>query len=91
MNVHKIVDYKLMNPLWNGSLVMGSGGNKCVMCQHELWPTSVSHPFSVLDSYLGLAGGKPFQKITISILDLFFRSLLFQVAFILYYVNLGWQ
>ena len=27
------------------------------MCHHELWPTSVSHPFSFLNSSLGLARG----------------------------------
>ena len=37
------------------------------MCHHELWPTSVSHPFSFLNSSLGLAGEKHYQKITIPI------------------------
>ena len=37
------------------------------MCHHELWPTSVSHPFSFLNSSLGLAGGKHYQKITIPV------------------------
>ena len=32
-----------------------------VMCYHELRPTSVSHPFS-LNSSLGFAGGKHYQK-----------------------------
>ena len=36
------------------------------MCHHELWPTLVGHPFSTLISSLGLAGGKHYQKITIS-------------------------
>ena len=36
------------------------------MCHHELWPTSVSHPFS-LNSSCGFAGGKHYQKITIPI------------------------
>ena len=40
------------------------------MCHHELWPTSVSHPFSSLNSSLGFAGGKHFQKITIPIFRL---------------------
>ena len=40
------------------------------MCHHELWPTSVSHPFSSLNSYLGLTGGKYYQKITIPIFRL---------------------
>ena len=33
------------------------------MCHHELWPTSVSRPF-LLNSSLGFAGGKHYQKIT---------------------------
>ena len=37
------------------------------MCHHQLWPTSLSHPFSSLNSALGFAGGKHFQKITIPI------------------------
>ena len=37
------------------------------MCHYELWPTSVSYPFSFLNSSLGLAGGKYYQKITIPI------------------------
>ena len=37
------------------------------MCHHELWPTSVSHPFSYLNSSLGLGGRKHYQKITILI------------------------
>ena len=35
------------------------------MCHHELWPTSVIHPFSSLNSVLGFAGGKHYQKIRI--------------------------
>ena len=37
------------------------------MCHHELWPTSVGHPFSFLNSSWGLTGGKHYQKITIAI------------------------
>ena len=37
------------------------------ICHHELWPTSVSHPFSSLNSPLGFAGGKHYRKITIPI------------------------
>ena len=36
------------------------------MCHHELWSTQVSHPIS-LNSSLGLAGEKHYQKITIPI------------------------
>ena len=48
------------------------------ICNHELWPTSASHPFSFLSSSFGLAGGKYYQKTTISI---FFKILLSRVAF----------
>ena len=44
------------------------------MCHHELWPTSVSHPFSSLNSSLGLAGGKHYQKIAIPILRLVLKN-----------------
>ena len=37
------------------------------MCHHELGPTSVSHPFSILNNSLCLAGGKHYQKITIPV------------------------
>ena len=37
------------------------------MCHYELWPTLVSHPFSFLNSSLGLARGKHYQKITIPV------------------------
>ena len=40
------------------------------MCHHKLWPISVSHPFSFLNSSLGLAGRKLYQKITIHIFRL---------------------
>ena len=44
------------------------------MCHDELWPTSVSHPFSSLNSSLGFAGGKHYQKITIPIFRLFLQN-----------------
>ena len=44
------------------------------MCHHELWPTSVRHPFSFLNSSLGLAGGKHYLKITIHIFRLVLQS-----------------
>ena len=37
------------------------------ICHHDMWPTSPSHPFSFLNSSLGLAGGKHYQKMTIPI------------------------
>ena len=58
-------------------------------CHHELWPTSVSHPFSSLSSSLCFAGGKRCQKFTIPIfrLVLFFPDFL-QVGLSLQYVAL---
>ena len=44
------------------------------MCHQELWPTSVSHPFSFLNSSLGLAGEKHYQKITIPIFRLVLQN-----------------
>ena len=55
------------------------------MCHHELWPTSVSHTFSSLNSSLGFAGGKHYQKITIPSFDLFFKISLFHVAFLIFF------
>ena len=43
------------------------------VCHHELWPTSVSHPFS-LNSSLGFARGKHYQKITIPIFRLVLQN-----------------
>ena len=37
------------------------------MCHHEVWPTSVGHPFSFLNSSWGLTWEKHYQKITIAI------------------------
>ena len=42
----------------------------CFMCHHEWWPTAMSHPFSFLDSSLGLAGGTHNQKNVIPIFRL---------------------
>ena len=44
------------------------------MCHHELWPTSVSHPFSSLNSSFGFAGGKHYQQITIPIFRLVLQN-----------------
>ena len=44
------------------------------MCHHELWPTSVSHPFSFLNGSLGFAGGKYYQKIIIAIFRLVLQN-----------------
>ena len=44
------------------------------MCHHELWPTSVSHPFSSLNSSWCLAGGKYYQKLPITIFRLVLQN-----------------
>ena len=51
------------------------------MCHHELWPTSVSDPFSSINTSLGYAGG----KLPCLSLDLFFKILLFQVTFLIFF------
>ena len=58
------------------------------MCHHDLWPTSVTHPFS-LDSSLGFAGGKHYQKITIPIFRLGLQNFAIPGCFpyILFYRN----
>ena len=60
------------------------------MCHHELWPTSVSHPFSSLNSSLGFAGGKHYQKNTIPIFRLILQNFAFPGCFpyILFYCYL---
>ena len=57
------------------------------MCHHELWPTSVSHPFSFINSFLGLTGGKFHQKIIIPIFRLIRQNFAFPDCFssILFY------
>ena len=40
-----------------------------------MWPISVSHPVCYLDSSLGLAGGKHYQKITISVFRVVLQNL----------------
>ena len=44
------------------------------MCHHKFWPTSVGHPFSFLNSFWCLSGGKHFQKITITIFRLVLQN-----------------
>ena len=51
------------------------------MRQHKLWPTSMSCSFSFLNSCLGLAGGKHYQKINIPI----FKILLFHATFLIFF------
>ena len=45
-----------------------------LMCHHELWPTSINYPFSSLNSALGFAGGKHYQKIIIPIFRLVLQN-----------------
>ena len=44
------------------------------MCHYEKWPTWVSHHFSSLDSSLGLAGGKHYHEIDITIFRLVLQN-----------------
>ena len=55
------------------------------MCHHELWPTSVSHPFSSLNNSLDYAGGKHYLPLLSLSLDLFFKILLFHVTFLIFF------
>ena len=68
-------DVCLNNPIFS-NLVLCAACWACFMCHHELWPPSVSHPFS-LDSSLGLTGGKYYQKITIPIFRLILQNFAF--------------
>ena len=55
------------------------------MCHHELWPTSVSHPFSSLNSSPALLEENTTRKLLLLSLDLFFEILLFRVAFPIFF------
>ena len=55
------------------------------MFHHELWPTSLSHPFSSLSSYLGIAGGKYYHKIIIPNFRLVLKIVLFHVTFLIFF------
>ena len=73
----------LNNPIFS-NLRLCAACRPHFMCHHELWPTSVSHPFSSLNSSLGLCKRKYYQEITILSLHLF-KILLFQVAFLIFF------
>ena len=60
----------------------------CLMCHHELCPTSVSHHFSSLERSLGLVGENIYKKFIILSLVLFFKILLFQVASLIFSIVL---
>ena len=70
----------LNNPIFS-NLGLCAACWTCFMCHHELWPTSVSYPFSSLTSLLGFTGGQCYQKITIPIFRRNLQILHFQVAF----------
>ena len=57
------------------------------MWHHELWPTSVSHPFSSLNSSLATTGGIYYRKITIPIFRLILQNFAFPgcLSYILFY------
>ena len=100
----------LVAPMWAGPLIYYSGGclnnpiffnfGLCAacwahfMCHHELWPTSVSHPFYFLNSSLGLARRKYYQKIIILIFRLVLQNFAIpgNFLYILFYHYLfsGW-
>ena len=52
------------------------------MCHHKLWPTSVSHPFSSVNSSLGLTGGKYYQNITLPLFRLILQNCAFRGCFL---------
>ena len=63
----------LNNPIFS-NLGLCAACWACLICHHELWPTSASHLFSSLNSSLGFAGGKHNKKITIPIFRLVLRN-----------------
>ena len=82
---------------WAGPLIffvattpIFSNSELCAVCSarfmrhHELWPMSVSHPFS-LDNSSGLTGEKHDQEITIPIFICILENLLFKVAFLVFF------
>ena len=68
----------LNNPIFS-NLGLCTAWWACFMCLHELWPKSVSHRFSSLNSSLGLTGGKCYQKITIPIFRLILQNFAFHM------------
>ena len=58
------------------------------ICHHELWLTSLMHPFSFLNGSLGLVGGKHYQKFTIPIFWFSSKVLLSKIAFPIVYAIL---
>ena len=55
------------------------------ICCHKLWPTSVSYPFSSLNSFQAMLEENVTRKFLSPSLDLFFKFLLFQVAFFIFF------
>ena len=56
----------LNNPIFSNLWLCAACWARFV-CHHELWPTSASHPFSFLNSSLGFAGRKHYQKTIVPI------------------------
>ena len=56
-----------------------------IMCHHKLWPISMSHPFSSLNTSFGLTGGKYYQKITIPIFRLILQNFAFPDGFLIFF------
>ena len=55
------------------------------VCHHKLWPTSVSDPFSSLNRSLGFTEGNITRKLLSLSIELFFKILFFQVAFLIFF------
>ena len=56
-----------------GHFTLDAYASRPVAC-HELWPKSVSHPFSSLNSSLGVTGWKYYRKVTIPIFRLILQN-----------------
>ena len=55
------------------------------MFHHKLWPTSVSHPSSFLNSSIGLAGRNHYQKTTIPVFRVVLQKFCYSRLLSLYY------
>ena len=60
-----------------------------LMGHHKLWLTSVSDPFSFLNSALGFAREKHYQKIAIPIFRLVLQNFALPVAFLAFFPSLS--
>ena len=87
----------LNNPIFS-NLGLWAACSARFMCHHELWPTSVCHPFSSVNCSSGLTVGKYYQKITIPVFRLilpnfaspgWFSYILLSLYFLLTFFWLG--